>query len=186
MLDKAKPADSVAANITKNSDFGGSVTTGGIYTVECYDANGNLKWEDEFHNLVTNVGLKDINEKYLSGSAYTAAWYIGLVNATPTFAGGDTAASHAGWTENTAYTQTTRPPLSFGASTTANPSVITATAAVFTMNATATIAGAFVISNNTKAGTTGTLFSEGTFTGGSKSVASGDTLNITYSLSTAG
>lgn len=186
MLDKTKAADMVTAGIGKNGSLEAVVTTGGVFYVTCHDANGDIKWEDSFHNLVVNVGLQDVNNKYFAGSAYTAAWYIGLVTATATYAAGDTSASHAGWTENVAYSQATRPALAFGASTLANPSVITATAATFTMNGTATIGGAFVITNSTKGGTTGILFSEGNFAGGNKSVTSGDTLNVTYSLSTAG
>lgn len=186
MLEKTKAADMVTAGVGKNGGAEEMVTTGGVFYVTCRDADGNLKWEDEFHNLVVNVGLQDINNKYFTGTTYTAAWYIGLVNATATYAAGDTAALHGGWTENTSYSQAARPTLSFGASTLANPSVITASAATFSMNATATIGGAFVISNSTKGGTTGILFSEGNFVGGSKTVASGDTLNVTYSLSTAG
>lgn len=186
MIDNTKAADSVTAGIGKNGIFDDTVTTGGVFNVTCHDAEGNVKWEDSFHNLVVNVGLQDVNNKYFAGSAYTAAWYIGLVNATATYAAADTSASHAGWTENVAYSQAARPTLAFGASTLANPSVITATAATFSMNGTATIGGAFVIANSTKSGTTGILFSEGNFTGGSKTVASGDTLNVTYSLSTAG
>ena len=39
-------------------------------------------------------------------NSYTAAFYLGLVDGatTPTFAAADSAASHAGWTENTGYT----------------------------------------------------------------------------------
>lgn len=187
MLDNIKATDIVTADIAKNGVASEGMRMGGVYTVECRDADGNLKWADTFSNLVTIDGLQDVNNKYFTGSAYTATWYIGIVNSGGTYAYSDTAASHAGWTENTSYSQTNRPTMSFGASTSANPSVIsTSAAATFSMTGTATIAGAFVISNNTKGGTTGTLFSVGNFTGGSKTVASGDTLNVSYSLSNAG
>ena len=186
MLDKTKAADMVTAGVGKNGGTDELVTTGGVFHVTCFDADGNLKWEDAFHNLVVNVGLQDINDKYFSGVSYTAAWYIGLVNSGASYAAGDNASSHGGWTENTSYSQGARPTLSFGGSTLANPSVISASAATFSMTGTATIGGAFVISNSTKGGTTGILFSAGNFVGGNKSVANGDTLNVTYSLSTAG
>lgn len=186
MLDTTKVADVTTAEIEKGAGACEAVKTGGVFTVACHGPDGQLKWEDSFHNLVVNVGLKDMNEKFFSGSGYTAAWYIGLVNSGASYAAGNTASSHAGWTENTDYSQANRPQLSFGASTTANPSVITASAATFSMTNTATIGGAFVINDNTKGGTSGILFSAGNFSGGNKTVANGDTLNVTYSLSTAG
>ena len=45
------------------------------------------------------------------------------------------------------------------------------------------IAGAFLISNSAKSGTSGTLYSAGSFTGGNRSVANGDTLNVIYTAS---
>jgi len=51
--------------------------------------------------------------------------------------------------------------------------------AAFSINATATIAGMFMVTNSTKSGTSGTLYSEGNFTQGNRSVVSGDTLNCT-------
>jgi hypothetical protein len=154
--------------------------------VECRDAAGNLKWADTFHNLVVNEGLQDMNSKYFAGSGYTAAWFLGLVTGPgsgTTFAAGDTLASHAGWTENTNYTGN-RTAVTFGTATTADPSVISNSAApsVFTMNASAqTIAGAFLCS--VSSGTSGILFSAGDFTGGDKIVDSGDTLSVTYQFS---
>ena len=44
---------------------------GGVFTVQCFDKDGNLKWQAQEHNLVVNVGLKDMNEKYFTGSSYT-------------------------------------------------------------------------------------------------------------------
>jgi hypothetical protein len=159
--------------------------------MQCFDKDGNLKWEAECPNLVVNGGLQDMNNKYFLGSAYTAAWYIGLygAGASNTPAAGDTSASHAGWTEVTPYSQATRPACTFATPTTANPSVATnsASPAVYSINATQTVGGAFLISNSTKGGSTGTLYSASDFTSpGDRSVVSGDTLNVTYTLSLAG
>lgn len=160
---------------------------GGVYRVECRDAQGNLKWAAESHNLVVNVGLKDMNDKYFTGSAYTAAWYLGLYGAAASNnpAAADTAASHAGWTEVTAYSNATRPACTFAAATTADPSVITnsGSPAVFNMNGTATVGGVFLITNSTKGGTTGILFSAGDLSApGDRSVVNGDTLSVTYTF----
>jgi len=160
---------------------------GGVFTVECRDADGNLKWEEEFPNLVVNTGLQNINTQFFKGVTYTATWYLGLVTgpgASNTYLAANTMASHAGWAENVSYTQSARPTMAFGTASTADPSVITtSTPVVFTMNATTTIAGAFVTTDNTKSGTTGTLFSVGNFTVGDRGVVSGDTLNVTYTFS---
>ena len=168
--------------------FNEKVKAGGVFTVQCHDSEGNLKWSAEKHNLVVNVGLKDMNDKYFTGSAYTAAWYIGLYGSGSTNnpAASDTMSSHAGWTEVTAYSQATRPAATFAAASTADPSVITnsASPATFSMNGTTTVGGAFLISNNTKGGTTGILYSAADFQSpGDRAVVSGDTLNVTYTFS---
>jgi hypothetical protein len=161
----------------------------GAYDVVCYGPDGLEKWRDTFHNLVTNVGKADLLDKYLAGSSYTATWYLGLINggSAPTYNAADTAASHAGWTEITAYSESNRPAPSWNAATgtgggsgTPGTGAKATTATTFSVNGTATVAGAFLISNNTKGGTTGVLFSAGNFTGGNKSVTSGDTLSVTY------
>jgi hypothetical protein len=187
-LEHAKSSDTVGAQLTKAQAVGEHTKAGGVYRIECLDASGNLKWSAESHNLVVNVGLQDMNAKYFSGSAYTATWFIGLYGAAAsnTPAAGDTAASHAGWTEIVPYSNATRPACTFGTATTADPSVITnsASPAAFTINATATVGGAFLISNSTKSGTTGILFSASDFAApGDRVVASGDTLNVTYTFS---
>ena len=177
--------DQVSASLITRPALGETVGAGGVYTVECVGPDGQVKWTDQFHNLVVNQGLANMNGAYFAATAQTTTWYLGLVTGPgsgTTFAAADTLASHAGWTESTAYTGN-RKAVTFGAATTANPSVITNSAAPssFTMNATATIAGAFLASVAT--GTSGILFSGGDFTGGDKSVASGDTLNVTYQFS---
>ena len=186
--EQALSNDAIGSQLILGGATEGGAQGGGVFHFKCFDKNGNLKWEDSAHNLVTNVGLKNMNENHFTGSGYTATWFLGLVNnsPSPSYAAGDTAASHAGWVESAAYTQANRPTVTFGTATTADPSVIdnSGSVAVFTMNATVTIAGAFLISNSTKSGTTGILFSASTFQSpGARSVVSGDTLNVTYEFS---
>ena len=162
---------------------------GGMFMAVCVGADGVEKWRTPLeHNLVVNVGLKDMNDKYFLGSGYTATWFLGLygAGAANNPAAGDTAASHAGWTEVTAYSQATRPAAVFAAASTADPSVISnaGSPAAFSINGTATVGGAFLISNNTKGGFTGQLFSAADFQApGDRSVVNGDTINLTYQFS---
>ena len=186
-INTAASTDIVASTLSRLNTATARVGAGGVFTLQCLDSDGNLKWESSLPNLVVNVGLQDMNTQYFKGSAYTAAWYIGLYGAAAsnTPAAGDTSASHAGWTEVVPYSNATRPAATFGTATTADPSVLsnTASPASYTINATATVGGAFLISNSTKSGTTGILFSASDFAApGDRSVASGDTLNVTYTF----
>jgi hypothetical protein len=152
-----------------------------VYTFECYGADGALKWREEVMNTVTDVGANDLLTNYFKGSAYTAAWFVGLSTGT-TFANGDTAASHAGWTEFAAYTGPNRPAWT-GGTASARAISNSASQAVFSINgAGGTVGSAFLISNSTISGTTGILYG-GAALSSSRTLASGDTLNITVSLS---
>src|SRR5512139_358224 len=119
-----------------------------LYHVECFDKFGNLKWEETVPNLVVDEGLNDSLDKHFKGSTYTAAWYVGITTGTPSFAAGNTMASHAGWTESTVYSNANRPTLTLG--TVSGKSVDnSASKAVFNINAGGTVGGAFVVTNNT-------------------------------------
>lgn len=141
------------------------------------------KWSDVALNVVTTEGKNFALDKILTGSSYTAAWYIGLIDAdsyTSTPVAGDTSASHSTWVESSEYAAANRPAASFSA---ASGGISTlSSAASFAMNATTTIKGCGMWSNNTKGGTTGSLLSAGTFGGGDKSLQNGDTLNVSYQL----
>ena len=185
---KAKSTDVVGSQITRTLRSMDNAAAGGVFTIQCFDKEGNLKWETKKHNLVVNQGLQDMNEQYFKGSGYTATWFIGLygAGASNTPDPDDTAASHPGWTEVTPYSNATRPAVTFGTPTLADPSVIdnSVSPAQFNINATATVGGAFLISDSTKGGTAGVLFSASDFAApGDRSVASGDTLNVTYEFS---
>jgi hypothetical protein len=188
--EQAKSTDLVSSTVQKSKGVSEGLKGGGVFTVTCFDKDGNLKWEAKSPNLVVNVGLADMNTKYFSGSTYTAAWYISLYGAASSNdpAAGDTMSSHAGWTEVTAYSQATRPAATFGTATTADPSVIdnSGSVAVFSINGTTTVGGAFLTSDDTKGGTSGTLFSAADFEApGDRSVVNGDTVNVTYTFSLA-
>lgn len=183
--EKSKSSEKISGDVVRKEGFVEGLSSGGVFTITCIDKDGHEKWVNIAPNLVVNTGLQSMNTQFFTGSAYTAAWYIGLVNGTSastTFSGGDTLASHTGWTENTDYVGN-RKAASFGAATLADPSNInnSASAASFTMNATANIAGAFL--TNVASGTSGLLFSAADFQApGDRSVVSGDVLNITYSF----
>ena len=189
---KAKISDTTESGLMMNSQSNEGLKATGKFLIECYDKDGKLKWTDESKNLVVNVGLQYMAGTSLDGStARITSWYLGLYGAASSNnpAAGDTMSSHAGWTEITDYTEATRPAATFVAATTANPSVVTnsASKAQFTMNATVTVGGAFLTSNNTKGGTSGTLFSAKDFSSpGDRNVVSGDVVLVTYTFSLAG
>jgi len=187
-INKAKSFDNVGANVAKSGGTNARLKGGGIFTVRCRDKEGNLKWEQKSHNLVVNVGLADMNTKYFKGSGYTAAWYLGIYGpaASNNPSSTDTMASHAGWTEVTAYSNATRPAATFGAATTADPSVIanSASPGQFLVNASANVGGAFLTSGDLPGGSSGTLFSASDFAApGDRTVQNGDVLSVTYTFS---
>jgi len=183
--EKSNLADSADATVIAGGNLRQGAGASGVYTVVCIGADGVEKWRDEFPNLVVNEGLQLMNDTFFDGSAYTAAWFLGLITgpaASTTFNAADTMLSHGGWTEDTAYSNATRPQVVFGSATLADPSVIATTATSFSINGTTTVAGAFLTTDNTKGGTAGTLFSASDFTGGDRLLQSGDTLNVTYTF----
>jgi hypothetical protein len=145
-------------------------------------------WSDTFPNVVTTVGGNDILDKYLAGSGYTGAFYLGAISAVsytgvPVIA--DTMASHGTWTEAggtnaPAYSQTTRGAASWSAASAKVKAM--ASAVVLSITSAGTLKGSFLTTVSTKDGTTGVLVSAGLFTGGDKIVGIGDTVNISYSL----
>ena len=141
------------------------------FNVVCLDKDGNEKWREHVHNLVTSAGKNDVLDKYFKGSSYTASWNLGL-KGTGSAAAGDTLASHSGWSEVTPYSGN-RPSITFG---TTSGGSNTASTVTYSINATATVAGAFICS--AASGTSGTLYNAVDFSS-SRSVQSGDTLNVT-------
>tara|TARA_R110000868_G_scaffold61161_2_gene185982 strand:- start:681 stop:1259 length:579 start_codon:yes stop_codon:yes gene_type:complete len=190
-IDKAKSTDTAFSGLVAGTRSSETAVALGRFNFECVGSDGKVKWTESVPNLVVNAGLA-----YMAGSALTSvtqitAWYVGLygAGASNTPAAGDTMSSHAGWTEVVPYSNATRVACTFATATTANPSVATnsASPAAFTINATSTVGGAFLTSGSAKSGTVGTLFSAVDFSSpGDRAVVSGDTLNVTYTMSLAG
>lgn len=91
----------------------------------------------------------------------------------------DTMASHTSFVESAAYSNATRPAWTPGAVSGGSVSN-SGSVAAFTINATDFIFGAFLTSNSTISGTTGTLYGAGVNSSGiARQVVNGDTLNAT-------
>jgi hypothetical protein len=192
-IEKINTGDSTNVVVTRGAGSTESVELHGTYTAVCLDKNGQVKWEEEFPNLVTTAGKNAILNAYLSGTgvgSQTTQMYMGLIaaNGYSTIAAGDTMSSHTGWKESgengasaPGYSQSTRRQITFAAAS--GGSKATSNAVVFSMSIAGVVKGAFIANNATKAGTTGTLYSAGLFTVGDKTVTAGDTLNITYTAS---
>jgi hypothetical protein len=159
------------------------LVVGGRFTIE-HRRDGELLSVDESPNLVVNEGLNSLLGIMFNGVTQIGTWYVGLFEGNYTPVAGVTAATIASAsTESTAYDEATRPAYVEAA---ASGQAITNSAnrATFTMNATKTIYGAFLISESTKGGTTGTLFAASRFSS-SKAVVDNDELLVTYTLSAA-
>jgi len=184
MNDSLKIADTASAGLVKGAGDNESLGLRGRYEAVCYDAQGNEKWRDTINNLVTTVGGNLALDTILGNTA-AGAIFMGL-KGTGTAVIADTQASHASWLEQgaanaPAYSGTRKTPAFSAASA---KSKATSAASVFTFTSGGTVFGCFINIGGTSAidNTTGTLFSVGDFTGGSKTVASTDVLNVTYTL----
>jgi len=142
-------------------------------------------WVEERANLVTTEGKNDQLTQYFKGSAYTAAFFIGLVNNAgfTTYSTGDTAAQIGGtnqWAEGTPYSNATR--IAWVGGTASGGSIDnSASVGVFNINATQTVRGGFIATASAKNATTGKLFGAVDFSA-ARNVVSGDTLNTTSSF----
>ena len=186
--------DTAVATMQSNVADTETMGIAGEYHVVCHDADGNLKWEEKFPNLVVAVGKQLMFDTLLKGSSYTVVGpYLGLISGTGnTFAATDTMGSKA-WTEFANYTvggSAVRGTAVFGSatssgSTPANVTTSTASAITYTITgAGGVVGGCFLVTgsgaSSTIANTSGTLYSAGDFAT-AKTTTVGDTVSVTYS-----
>lgn len=181
----AKTAVSIASALGWPKEEAENAKIAGWYTAILRDKDGNVLSEDSYPNLVTTVGKNYLLDNGLAGSAYTAAFFLGLISSV-TFtavAAADTMASHGGWVEAgalnaPAYSETARRTAAWNAA--ASGSKAFSAGVVFTFTSAGTVKGSFLTTVSTKDGTLGTLYSAGLFSGGDQPVVSTNTLTVTY------
>ena len=194
--EKASCGDNAVASLQANVTIPEGMGVDGFYKVECRDAAGNLKWEEEFPNLVVAVGKQLMLDTLLrtSGTYTTVGPFLGLTNATLTPAATDTMTTLVGggkeFTNYTVGGSAVRGTAVFAASTStgSTPSNVTtsaATAITYTITgAGGTVYGCFLVTGtgavSTQSSTAGTLYSEGNFST-AKATTAGDTVSVSFS-----
>ena len=140
----------------------GSIQIGGAFFFERCDKNGRVISRHFAKNGLTTPGLNHALD-VIARQGSQSTWKIGLIDDEnfDAVSVDDTMSSHAGWTEVTDYSEANRPLW--------GPGVVTGKLAVnsahvaFTMTAEKTVKGMFLVSENTKGGTTGILLCTGIF-----------------------
>jgi hypothetical protein len=166
----------------------------GLYTVRCFDKDGNLKWADDINNVVMSVGKNLMLDSTLSTAVTVVGPYMGLISSVGFSTIGtvvDTMASHAGWAEAGTgsdyplYTGS-RMTCVWSAASTGSKALSAALSYVIAGTG-GTVKGCFIVTGtgavSTIGSSAGTLLSAGLFTGGDKIVAVADTLQVSYTMS---
>ena len=152
---------------------------------DIYNADGSFNRREKltlrFWNGITTAGINNLFNVYFGATSKASAWYLGLIASSgySALSAADTISSHAGWTEETSnYSQTNRP--TWTPASASGGSVSNSSSVDFTMTGSVTVKGIFVVNENTKGGTTGTLWATALFTSGDQALVIGQTLKVTY------
>lgn len=187
MQDNSSTIDGIGAALGANNGLGDAIRATGVFTATCRDKDGNVLWEEQFHNLLTTVGKNLLLDEGLAGSAYTATEYMGLISSVSysALAAADTMTSHAGWLEagstNAPTYSGSRPTCAWSAAASGTKAL--SAGLTFTFTGSGTVEGAFLVggasASATVGNTGGTLYAEAAL-GTAQPVISGNTLTLTY------
>jgi hypothetical protein len=191
MSDKLHPVAVSGASMNCRHGHAERAEAHGQYTVECFGKDGKLKWKEVIDNVVCTIGKNLMLDTALEGSTYTVVGpYMGLISSVSWSAvnATDTMASHAGWTEAGSTNAPTFAARIIAAWSAASAGAKALSSSLsFTMTGNGTLEGCFIVYGTgavaTLMSTAGTLLSAGVFSGGARAVLSGDTVNVSYSLS---
>lgn len=133
-----------------------------------------------FPNGAVTVGINKVLDTAFRNQTQITQWYIGLINGSgfSNLSASDTMASHAGWTELTAYSGN-RQAWSPGAASSGTLTISSALA--FTMASTSDVQGIFIASSATKSETASTLWATAVEVA-ARNITSGNTYQCLYSI----
>ena len=189
--------DNAIATLQANTGTNEVLGVEGHYHVECRDAQGNLKWVEEFPNLVVQGGKELMLNTLLrtSGTYTTVGPFLGLTKVSLTPVATDTmttlvTTNAAEFVNYTVGGSAVRGTAVFAAATStgSTPSNVTTSAATsitYTITgAGGTVYGCFLVTGtgavSTQSSTAGVLYSEGNFST-AKVTTAGDTVSVTFS-----
>lgn len=181
MEDFLQIEDKMTASVERKRGISEELFAKGKFFSELW-RNGKLVHKEEFTNGVVTAGKNALWDIFFRNQTQIATWYMSLVNNSgwTAFADADTMSSHAGWSEFQDYSGGVRETWTPAAA--ASGAMTNTTLVEFNITASGTLKGAFIVSNNTLGGTTGTLWCTGAF-GSTVPVENGDILKITYAIS---
>jgi formylglycine-generating enzyme required for sulfatase activity len=200
-MEKLHVKESGDASIIRGGGISELLKAKGKYLVQCFDKNGKLKWKDTINNVVTDVGANQLLDSAF-GSGPVAGPFLGLISSvgyTGIPVAADTMASHASgghvWNEAgngsnypnwSTPTSNARATITFAGATGRAKALSSVASFVIATNG-GTVKGCFIVFGTgavaTNNDTNGKLYSAGVFSGGDKVVATGDTLQVSYSTS---
>ena len=161
----------------------GGVKACGVWIVEHW-RDGVLLGVDETKNLIVNQGLNHILDVVLHGNTPVSPWYIGIFKGNYTPVVGVTGTTiRADSTESNDFTEGARVVYNEAAAA-SQVTTNSANKAVFTMNATETVYGAFLADIAAWASAPGTVLAATRFAT-SRAVISADVLSVTYAITAA-
>lgn len=194
LSERAPASDAPSAALITNPSLKDLLAIHGVYTVECIGPDGKVKWRDNIENTVMTEGKNVVLDAALAGAAYTVVGpYMGLISSVSytaiaatdvgTQINGTNGWKEAGGANAPTYTGN-RKTAAFNAAS-AGAKALSA-ALSYAITGTGTIKGAFIVfftsAVNTKDDAHGSLLSAGLFSGGDRAVLSGDTVNVSYTL----
>lgn len=152
---------------------------------------GRFYWSIEYQGRILCAGkepngvitatIDDLFDVYFSNGSPQAAWYLGVISNTgfTSLEADDTMASHGGWTEATNYSGS-RP--AWAPEDSAGGLKKNAVAREFPITTEEALRGMFVVSDNTKGGSSGTLWATGSFATGPNTPPVGAVFKLFYEL----